>query len=198
MSLTTDESRDAQPAHEERTSTLTGGEGPLGAPLRVSRTQRRRGMWWRRLVLLGLATFLVLGALDVFGLHVDHTSAESNGYQLEVTYPRTGRSGIGAPIAIEVKKDGGFGDKPVKISMSSKYFDILAQYSFDPDPSSATQSDKAITWEFDPPPGDTLNVSISTEFSPDEHPGTHTAHVTVLDDNDQPAVHTQFTTWEWP
>ena len=61
----------------------------------------------------------------------------------------------------------------------------------------ATASDKAITWQFDPPPGDTLSVSFGAEFEASEHPGSHDATVTVLD-NDKPVVHTRFRTWEAP
>jgi hypothetical protein len=177
-------------------STVDSGEDDLGSPLRVSVREMRRARNWRRLVLLLLVAFLILGALNVFGVHTDTVSATGGGYELQVHYPRTARPGVGAPLSIEVRHPSGF-DGPVTLSMTKDYFDILAQYSFDPDPSKATQSDKAITWEFDPPPGETFSVSVSTEFSPDEHPGAHDATVTVIDE-DKPAVSAKFRTWEWP
>ena len=81
--------------------------------------------------------------------------------------------------------------------MSSDYLDVLDVSSIAPDPAQSTASDKATTWQFNRPPGDTLTVSLNGEFEPDEHPGSHSATVTVLD-NDKPVVHTKFKTWEAP
>ena len=182
---------------DSQTSTIAGGQDTLGAPIRVTLRAMRRARAWRRLGLLLLAGLLVLGALNFFGGRTAKTSASANGYQLEVSYPRTGRPGIGAPIQIQVQKQGGF-QGPVTVSMSSDYLDVLDVRNLVPDPQQSTSSDKAVTWQFNQPPGDTLGISISAEFDPDEHAGVHHGAVTVIDNNGKPAVATHFTTWEAP
>jgi hypothetical protein len=181
---------------DRRTSTVAGGQDEVGAPTRISLAELRRARALRRMILLLLLVFLVLGALNFFGGRTSKTQAQAGDWQLEVTYPRTGRPGIGAPFEIQVQHDGGF-DGPVSVSVTSDYLDVLDVRSIDPDPSQATASDKAVTWQFDSPQGDTLSVSLNAEFEPDEHPGPHDATVTVLD-NDKPVVHTRFRTWEAP
>ena len=89
---------------DSQTSTIAGGQDTLGAPIRVTLRAMRRARAWRRLGLLLLAGLLVLGALNFFGGRTSKTSASANGYQLEVSYPRTGRPGIGAPIQIQVHR----------------------------------------------------------------------------------------------
>jgi len=158
----------------------------------------RRGRAWRRLILAGLVAFLVLGAFNVFGIKSEKVTAKQGGYEIEATYARTGRPGLTVPVDVQIKKEGGFGDKPIRVSMSTDYLDKLAQFSFDPDPSSATQTDTEAIWEFDPPPGDTFTFGVSTQLGPEQHFGSHEATVTVLGDDDQPIVSTTFKTMEWP
>ena len=158
--------------------------------------QLRRSRALRRIGLLLLVALLVLGALNLFGGRTAKASASANGYQLQVTYPRTGRPGINAPIEIQVQKQGGF-NGPVTISASSEYLNILDIRDMQPSPQNSTATDKAVTWQFNPPPSDTLVVSLSSEFEPAEHMGVHHGAVTVID-NGKPAVSTHFTTWEAP
>jgi hypothetical protein len=181
---------------EQPTSTVDGGQNTLGSPAEVTRRDRRRARAWRRLGLLLMAAILILGALGFFGGRTGKVKASANRYQLEITYPRTGRPGIGAPMQIQVQKQGGF-QGPVTVSVSSEYLDILNIRDMQPSPQQSTSSNKAVTWQFTPPPGDTLVVSLSAEFDTDEHPGTHDGAVTVIDEG-KPAVSTHFTTWEAP
>ena len=156
----------------------------------------RRGRALRRLILLLLIAFLVLGALNFFGMRTAKVQRSGGGYQMEVSYPRTGRPGIGAPVQIQLQHQGGF-QGPVTISMSSDYLDILDVRTIVPEPNQVTTSDKDVIWQFNQPPGDTLVVSISSEFEPDEHPGRHPATIAVID-NGNPAVQANLTTWESP
>src|SRR3954453_1520593 len=181
---------------DQPTSTLSDGQDTVGGPARVTTRDLKRARWWRRLGLLFLAAVLILGALNFFGGRTSKATASGNGYQLEVSYPRTGRPGIGAPIQIQVQKQGGF-QGPVTVSMSSEYLDVLDVTNIVPDPQQSTSSDKAVTWQFNQPPGDTLAISISGELDPDEHPGIHKGAVTVID-NGRPVVTAHLTTWEAP
>ena len=138
----------------------------------------------------------MLGALNFFGVRMAKTSASGNGYQLEVSYPKTGRPGIGAPFQVQVQKQDGF-DGPVTVSMSNDYLDIFHVSSVDPQPSQTTSTDKALVWQFNNPPGDTLTISLDAEFEPDEHPGSHDGTVSVLDQGKTQAQ-VRFRTWEAP
>jgi hypothetical protein len=182
--------------HEDVTSTVDGGGDSVGAPARVTLRELRRARNLRRLVLLILAAFLVLGALNFFGGRRTQTQATAGGYQLQVSYPTTGRPGIGAPIQIQVQHQNGF-TGPVTLSMSSDYLDVFSVRSMDPQPSQETTTDKMVIWQFDQPPGDMLTVSFDSQFQPDEHPGPHTARVAVLE-NGQPAAQVRLRTWEAP
>ena len=173
---------------------MTNGRSTLETP--ASPREGRRARDLRRVVLVLLATFLVLGALNFFGLRMGTASASGGGYQLQVRYPRIGRPGIGAPLQIRVQHDGGF-DGPVTVVMSSDYLDILTVNTITPDPSQTTTTDKQVIWQFDQPPGDTLTVSFGAEFDPNEHLGSHDATTSVLD-NGKPAVAVDYTTWEAP
>jgi hypothetical protein len=181
---------------DQPSSTVDGGGDSVGAPAHVTTRELRRARNYRRLILLALAAFLVLGALNFFGVRMAEVQAQKDPYQLQVSYPKTGRPGIGAPLQIQLQRQGGF-DDPVTITMSSDYVDVLDVRSVDPQPSQTTSTDKALVWEFDPPPGDTLSVSLNAEFEPSEHPGRHHGTVSVLE-NGKPAVQVQFTTWEAP
>jgi hypothetical protein len=183
-------------ASSQSISTIEGSEDSVGSPAKVSLRDQKRARWWRRLGLLLMAALLILGALNFFGGRTSKATSSGGGYQLEVSYPKTGRPGIGAPMQIQIQKQGGF-DGPVTVSMSSNYLDILNVRNIVPDAQQSTSSDKAVTWQFNQPPGDTLAITISAEFDTDEHPGRHKGAVTVID-NGNPAVSTHFTTWEAP
>src|SRR5438874_7904833 len=144
-------------------STVDSDTDSVGAPERVTLRQLRRSRLFRRVGLLFMAAILVLGAFNFLGGRTGKATASGDGYQLEVTYPQTGRPGINAPVQIQVQKQGGFVG-PVTVSMSSKYLDILNVQNLEPDPQQTTSSDKATTWQFNPPPGDTLVISLSGEF----------------------------------
>jgi hypothetical protein len=178
------------------TSTVEGGQDTVGAPADVTHREQRRARAWRRLILLLLIAFLVLGALNFFGVRMAEGQAQKDPYQLQVSYPKTGRPGIGAPLQIQVQRQGGF-EGPVTITMSRDYLDILDVRSIDPEPSQSTSTDKELVWQFDPPQGDTVTVSLNAEFEPSEHPGRHHGAISVLE-QDKPAVQVQFTTWEAP
>ncbi|GEM_PF-1287646 len=180
----------------ESSSTVDAGGDVVAAPLQITRRQMHRSRALRRVGLLLLVALLVVGALNLLGGRTGKATASANGYQLQVTYPRTGRPGINAPVQIQVQKQGGF-QGPVTISMSSDYLDILNVNNLVPDPQQSTASDKAVTWQFNPPPGDTLTVSLGAEFEAAEHMGVHHGAVTVLD-NDNPAATVHLTTWEAP
>jgi hypothetical protein len=181
--------------HDDVMSSVDGGPRSV-APARVTMRELRRARNLRRLVLVFLAAFLVLGALNFFGGRRAHAEATGDGYQLQVSYPMTGRPGIGAPIQIQVQHSGGFTD-PITLAMSSDYLDLFSVQSIDPQPSQETTTQNTVIWQFDQPPGDTLTISFDSQFQAEEHPGTHAAAVSILRDG-QPSAQVRLRTWEAP
>lgn len=133
--------------------------------------QARRGRTVRRVLLVVFASIVVLGATGVLGVRQGTATASGGGYDLEVTYPRVTRAGHAVPLAVEVRKPGGFGDEPVTISVSSRYFAVFDENGVQPSPSKETATGVDLIWEFDPPPGDTLRVYFDTRTGPNRQRG---------------------------
>ena len=119
----------------------------------------------RRLGIGILALFLVLGAINVFGVRSDKVSASGGGYELTVTYAAMSRPGLATPWDVEVRHRGGF-DGPITIATTGDYLDMFDENGLDPDPSSSTATEELIIWEFEPPSGDTLTVSFDARLEP--------------------------------
>lgn len=156
--------------HSE-TDTRPEYRGP--GPVRRARNVRR--------VLLGLfGTFLLLGALGVFGVRSGEVRAAAGSWALEVVYPRVTRPGHSVPLRFRVHKDGGFGSEPVAIRVTASYFDLFDENAVDPEPSASTATGEDLIYEFDPPPGEELLISVDTRTGPNRMRGA-AATVAVLD-----------------
>jgi hypothetical protein len=134
-------------------------------PEPVSREQVGRARSVRRLGTGLLALFLVLGAVNVFGVRSDEVSASGGGYELTVTYAAMSRPGLATPWDVEVRRPGGF-DRPVIIATTGQYLDMFDENGLDPEPSSSTATEDLIIWEFEPPSGDTLSVTFDARLEP--------------------------------
>lgn len=120
----------------------------------------------RRIILILLAAFIVVGATNNLGPKIDEASATGGGYSLTVLYPSVIRPGLAAPWQIEVIRDSGF-DEEVVIATTSSYFEIYDENGLDPAPSSSTTHDSdTLLWEFDPPGGDTLMIDFDARIEP--------------------------------
>lgn len=62
-----------------------------------------------------------------------------------------------------------------------RFFDTLDFQSWNPTPSGKTGSPGGLVYEFDPPPGDVLEVSLDARSSPGRFGGTDECSVSVLD-----------------
>jgi hypothetical protein len=69
---------------------------------------------------------------------------------------------------------------------------MFDENGLDPDPSSTTQDDEMVIWEFEPPPGDILSISLDTRVEPARQNGAP-GRVQVLVD-DEPVVTVDFST----
>jgi hypothetical protein len=145
-----------------------------------------------------LAIVVVLGLLDLLGVKyrtVDARSADG-AVTLDVHYAQIARAGLDVPFRITVERPGDF-DQDVAVAISSDYLDLFDRASVDPTPASATATPQDVIWRFDPPPGDTLEISVDMQVHGGRHWG-RAGTVTVLDGAGSPLVHVHFKTWLVP
>ncbi|HEX9885807.1 MAG TPA: hypothetical protein VGA70_04935 [Longimicrobiales bacterium] len=131
----------------------------------VSLARLRRARMLRRVGLGMLFAFLGLGALNVFGVRSAQVSVTGGGYELTVTYAAMSRPGLATPWSVEVRRAGGF-DGPVTVATTAAYFELFDENGLDPDPSAATTDGERTIWEFEPPPGEVLEISFDARISP--------------------------------
>lgn len=178
-----------------------------GAPAReAARTQTapeggtvddaRRGRAVRRALLCVFGVFLLLGATGALGVRTGRVSASGGGYMLRVEYPRVTRPGHAVPLAVEVRRPGGFGDDPVVIAMRAGYFSLFDENGVLPAPSAETADGRDVIWEFDPPPGDVLRVRFDTRTGPNRQTDERGSAAVLVDD--RPVVSVEFRTWVMP
>lgn len=118
------------------------------------------------------------------------------GYELTVTYGQVTRGGLATPWAVKVHHPGGFVG-PTTISTSTSYLDLFDENGFEPEPSKVTATPDEVIWEFEPPPGDTLRVSLDARIEPAAQWG-RSAETSVLGEDGQPVVTARYKTWVLP
>ena len=159
----------------------------------------RRSRVGRRIFTTLLVVFLALGLLGVFGVRSGSKDAAAGRYQVHLDYARSSRPGLTTPFSFEVTRTGGFPDgRPIRIAVSTKYLETLQLDGIQPEPSSSTGGDKTLVWEFDPPSGDTLSVSVDGHVDPSASPGRRHGTLSVLGDDDRPVASVHFMTWVVP
>jgi len=155
----------------------------------------RRARAFRRLFIAVLFAFLGVGLADQLGVLSRTTTAQGGGYELTVTYGQVSRGGLATPWSFEVHRPGGF-DGPITVSTTSAYLDLFDENGFDPQPNSSTATPDTVIWEFEPPDGDTLAVSLDARIEPAAQWG-RTGETSVLVDG-KPVVTARYKTWIMP
>ena len=167
------------------------------APKEVDIERVRRVRLVRRLFVVCLTVFLLLGLAGVFGVKSTTVSASGGGYDLEVTYAKSARPGLAVPWSVEIRHADGF-DGDVVVSTTSSYFDLFDENGFDPDPESSYSSGEDIVWEFKKPKGDTLTIGLDARIGPSVQslwPPEATTSVLV---KGKPVVSVTYRTRVWP
>ena len=154
------------------------------------RNRRRVGL----AVLLGV---LVAAAAGLFGPDEQALSTESGSHSLRVEYPAETRSSIVTPVRVHLRKDGGFGDDPVEIAFSRQLFEHLDFQNWYPNPSAETADARWIVYEFDPPDGDELAISLDARTGPNQWFSTDRYSVEVRE-RGRPVVSARFRMTVWP
>ncbi|HJP66413.1 MAG TPA: hypothetical protein VKA30_08935 [Actinomycetota bacterium] len=137
----------------------TEAQLPPTSPDEISIDRLRRARLGRRLALGLLALFVLLGAVGVFGIRTRTVSAAGNGYRLTLTYPATDRPQQPVRLTAVIAHDGGFA-KPIEVGLTQEYLNLLDLNDIEPAPSASHNAGDLVIWEFDPPAGDTLVVTI--------------------------------------
>lgn len=162
-------------------------------PRQVDNRRLDREVFWRRVIAGALALFLTAGLFGFFGVRKANVAASAGGYRLTVEYGMVSRPALSTPWTIQVEKPGGFGNRPIKISTTLKYFTLFDANGLYPDPSATTASGDNLIWEFDPPPGRVLRIEFDARVDPKQQRGTE-ATTSVLNDHDKPIVSVRYRT----
>ncbi|HEV7863984.1 MAG TPA: hypothetical protein VGR20_14830 [Acidimicrobiia bacterium] len=165
------------------------------APEETNLLRSRRSRAVRRVFMAVLFGVLALGLAGRLGVRSRTVTARGGGYELTVTYGQVSRPGLATPWSLVIHHPGGF-DGPVTLSTTTSYLDLFDENGFDPDPSSSTATPDEVTWEFDPPAGDTLGVSLDARIEPGAQWG-RTGETSVLVDG-KPVVTARYKTWVMP
>jgi len=152
--------------------------------------QVRRARNLRRVGLGALALVVGLGLATLLGARSATTASAAAGYTMSVTYPAVTRPGLAVPLRIEVERAGGF-PGPVTLAISRGIFERFDFQNFYPNPSAETGSAGYVYYEFDPPPGDRLRVSLDGRTSPDQNGSVGNHRVALVIDG-QPITEVRF------
>ncbi|MGH2556793.1 MAG: hypothetical protein ACRDHO_13895 [Actinomycetota bacterium] len=156
---------------------------------------QRRSRLGRRVLLMILAAFVLLGATSLLGPHTSTRQASGGGYDLKVVYPAVTRPGLAIRWIVFIHRTGGFSG-PIQLATTATYFNLFDFADIDPDPSSQITSEELSIWEFDPPPGETLRVTLDARLEPARQHGS-TATTSILED-DVPVVSIRYQTRVMP
>ena len=177
-------------AGAERTSISTEPE-----PTDIARQKRARA--GRRLFVVVLGVFLLLGALGFYGVRTTTAEGAGGGYEVSVDYASVSRPGLATPWAFEVRRPGGF-PNGVTVAVTSKYFDVFDENGLGPAPVEETTDGDLTVWRFGPTTSDTLSVSFDARIEPGVQLTTAKGELSVLGTNGEPAVTVAFKTFVMP
>lgn len=159
----------------------------------------RRAVFGRRVFGVVLVAFLVGTMLGVFGVRSADVTERGQQHELSVHYGRVTRPGLSTPFEFTIRHDGEFpADEPIRVTLNTDYANAFDINDFEPQPSASTADGSTITWEFDPPSGDALSVSIDGMLDPSTAPGRHRGTVAVVDQEGNVLVSARFLTWVMP
>ena len=166
------------------------------APDEISDARARRSRLLRRLYIGGVATFLGLGMLNLFGSRTSSVEASGHGYSLQVVYPSTTRSSLPVEWRLIVTRIGGFSD-PVRIGVPLDYWNMFDFNNFYPTPDSTLNQGDMVVLVFPPPAGDRLEVLLDARAQPGLRFGMGTTTALLGNDN-RPLVEVSYRTRAMP
>ena len=114
-------------------------------------TTRPIARWGRRAGLTALLLVVLLGAFGFLGVRTGAQSASSQGYTLEVVYPKVARAGLDVQWTARVHRaDRNLDD--VTLAITTDYFRMFETQGFYPDASDSTNDGQFVYFTFSKPP----------------------------------------------
>ena len=147
--------------------------------------------------LMILFVVVVAAAAGVFGPDEHSLSASASGNDLRVEYPSETRSSIVTPVRVRLRRAGGFGEHPIEIAFSRRLFEHLDFQNWYPNPSAETADGDWVVYEFDPPDGHELAISLDARTGPNQWFSSHRYEVEVRE-RGRPLVSASFKMTVWP
>jgi hypothetical protein len=175
---------------------VTTSESVLDTTRHLGTTNRPATVLARRSMLAFLLLLVLAALLSVLGVHSSQSSAESNGYRLDVVYPRFARPGLDAPWQVTVSRAGGFRKGQLTLAVSGDYFNLYESQGFRPQPTDETREGNTYYLTFTAPPGEVFRVYFDAYIQPASQAG-RSGWVAVLDQG-HIVARTDFSTWLWP
>ena len=146
-------------AGERRTNT-----GATVVGLAGQRRAHRRGL--ARLGGVGiLVVFVAAACFGLFGPRQEFVRQSDDDWTLTMEHGSVVRSGQPVPMEITVRRTGGF-DGPVTLVFAQEIFDRFDFQNWYPNPDSETAAPGTVTYEFAPPDGERLHVSLDARVAP--------------------------------
>lgn len=114
--------------------------------------QRRaaHGLWLRRATVAILVVIIAAAGSGFLGAVDATSSAQRDGYRVDVTYARVARAGLDAPMTIRVRAPRPI-VKGIAIGVSADYFRMLAGQGFVPEPTGMATDSDTVYLTFPPP-----------------------------------------------
>jgi hypothetical protein len=159
-------------------------------PVETDERTARRARDARRVILMIMAAFVIVGATGLLGVRTHKVSASGGGYDLTVVYPATTRPGLAIRWIVFIHRAGGF-DQPVALATTSTYFNLFDFNNLDPTPSEAITTGQQSIWTFDRPPGETLRVTLDARIEPARQHGSQATTSLIVGGVTTVSVHYQ-------
>lgn len=151
-------------------STIEGIETRAGAVVST---------WGRRAFLVALLGFVIAGLLGFLGVRVTTSTAEEEGWRVEVEHASISRTGIDTPWQVTVRREGGF-DRELTLAVTGDYFDIFETQGFTPEPAESTRDGEMLYLTFTAPQGETFVPDYDAYIQPASQVG-RSGTVAVVD-----------------
>ncbi len=156
----------------------------------------RRSRLGRRIGLGVMLLIPALGFLGIYGPSERTVTSTNDFYRLEMTYGSVVRSGQAVPMEIRITRTNGF-DGPITLVFEQEVFDHFDFQNWYPNPSSEVGEGSRVTYEFDPPEGDTLGISLDARVAPTQW-GDRDTYRLWLDVDGRAILMTDYTVWVIP
>jgi hypothetical protein len=140
--------------------------------------------------------FVALACFGLFGPRDEEVSTSDGDWALTLEHGSVVRSGQPVPMEITVSHAGGFGG-PVTVVFEQEIFDRFDFQNWYPNPDSETAAADTVTYEFAPPDGDRLHVSLDARVAPLQLGGRFTYWLGVEVEG-QVLARTEYVMWVVP